>query len=236
MTGQQTIDAFDVYYDKIANLAAQGYIDSEKLLFLNNAQDDFVKERVFGKNFQPPAFDDNEKRVADIRPLIKSATFGTAVSGIYGNSIRTDPYGSDNRFLYEIKLDVQLSRTNPTIYRKFVSCTKIRQEDAGKFRSTEFNRLWFKYPVYFGTREDGLHIIADYYTSFYDYARVDYVSRPFTITALTTDFDGGLADGRMSLEPHTHQEIVNMAVWDALGISGDERVQIATAKTQVRTA
>jgi hypothetical protein len=236
MTGQQMLDAFDVYFDKIANLAAPPYIDSEKLLFLNNAQDDFVKERVFGKNFQPPAFDDNEKRVADIRPLVKSSPFGTAASGIYGNSIRTDPYNSDNRFLYEIKVDVQLSRTNPTFTQKYIPCTKINQEDAGKFRSTEFNRLWFKYPVYFGTREDGIHIIGDYYTSFYDYCRIDFVSRPFTITALTTDFDGGLADGRMSLEPHTHQEIVNMAVWDALDVSGDKRIQTATAKTQIKTA
>jgi hypothetical protein len=235
MTGQQMIDAFDVYYDKIANLAAPGYIESEKLLFLNNAQDDFIKERVFGKNFQPPAFDDNEKRVADIRPLVKNLQLGTAVSGIYGNSIRVDPYNTDNRFIYMIKLEVQLSRTNPIITQKFIPCKKIEQEDAGNFRSTEFNRLWFKHPVYFGTREDGVHIIGDYYTSFYDYAKVDYVSRPFTITASTIDFTGQLADGRQSLENHTHMEIVRMAVWDALGISGDQRIQMAIADKQVKT-
>ncbi len=235
MTGQQMIDAFDVYYDKIANLAAPGYNDGEKLLFLNNAQDDFVKERVFGKNFQPPSFDDNEKRVADIRPLVESSPILTAVSGIYGNSIRCDPYSSNTRFLYEISVHVMLSRTNPTITQKYIPCKKIDHTEAGKFRATEFNRLWFKEPVYFGTREDGIHIIGDHYTSFYDYARVDFVRRPFSITDSTIDFVGSFADGRMSLEPHTHQEIVWMAVWDALGISGDQRIQFAMADKQVKT-
>jgi len=229
------IEAFDQYYDKIANLSAPGYQEAEKLLFLNNAQDEFIKERTFGKNFQPPAFDNSEKRVADIRPIVKSVQMGTAVSGIYGNSIRTDPYTADPRFMYMIKLDVQLSRTNPTITQKFIPCMKIEQELAGKFRSTEFNRLWFKNPVYFGTMNDGVHIIGDYYTSFYDYARVDFVSRPFTITASFMDFTGELADGRMSLEPHTHQEIVDIAVRHAVSTSGDVRYQSKMAEQQVKT-
>ena len=59
MTGPEILTAFDQYYDKITNFQAPGYLEAEKLLFLNNAQDDFVKERTFGENFQPPAFDDN---------------------------------------------------------------------------------------------------------------------------------------------------------------------------------
>ena len=229
------IDAFLQYYDRITNFSAKGYEESEILLFLNNAQDEFVKERVFGKNFQPPAFDDNEKRVADIRPLIQSAPISTAVSGIYGNSIRTDPYNSDPRFIYLVSMDVQLSRTNPTITQKYIPCREISIIDAGRFRATEFNKLWFKKPVYFGTRDDGIHIIGDYYTSFYDYARVNYVSQPWAITASSQEFDGTYADTWMSLEPQTHQEIVDIAVRHAMQSQQDPRWQTQIGEQKIKT-
>jgi len=229
------ITSFLQYYDRITNFSAKGYEEDEILLFLNNAQDEFVKERTFGTNFQPPAFDDNEKRVADIRTIVKSTQIATAASGIYGNSIRTDPYATDSRYLYMIKMDVQLSRTNPTITQKFIPCKRIDQIDAGKFRSTEFNRTWFKHPVYFGTKEDGINIIGDYYTTFYDYARIDYVSRPFTITATTQEFDGTLADTWMSLESHIHQEIVDMAVDAARGAGREQKSQVDVIEERART-
>ncbi|KKP51373.1 MAG: hypothetical protein UR43_C0022G0011, partial [candidate division TM6 bacterium GW2011_GWF2_33_332] len=64
------IESFLLYYDRITSFSAPGYQTAEILVFLNNAQDDFIKDRMFGQNFQPPAFEDNQRRVADLRTIV----------------------------------------------------------------------------------------------------------------------------------------------------------------------
>lgn len=235
MTGAEMITSFLQYYDRITNFTAKGYETDEILLFLNNAQDEFIKDRVFGMNFQPPAFDDNEKRVADIRPLVEFFVMATSVSAVYGNSVVVNPYDTDSSFMYCMKLDVRVTRTNPVITQEYLPAKNIRLEDAGNFKNSVFNRLWFKNPVYFGARDSGIFIIGDYYTTTMDSVRINYVRRPITITAATTEFDGTYGIGIMSLEPHVHQEIVDMAVNAARGAGREQKSQIEVVEEKSRT-
>jgi hypothetical protein len=235
VTGSEMIASFLQYYDRITNFSAPGYEDGEILLFLNNAQDEFVKERTFGKNFQPPAFDDNEKRVADIRPLVSYDAENTSAASIYGNSVVISTYGVDAAFLYIVKLDVRVTRTNPTVTAEYIPAREIKMEDAGSFKDSVFNKAWFMNPVFFTVRDSGIYIIGDYYTTVMDNVRLNYVRRPKIIVAGMLEFNGNYQDGYMSLEPHVHQEIVNIAVRNALQVQMDPRWQSQVGEQQIKT-
>ena len=236
MIGSEILTAFDQYYDKITNFQAPGYLEAEKLLFLNNAQDEFVKERTFGKNFQPPAFDDNPKRVADIRSLVAHGSWALTEVSVYGtNSKSLNLYDEDSSFLYLMKASARITRTNPVMTAEYIPCREIKLGEAEGFKDTTLNRTWFKNPVYFSIRNIGLVIIADYYTTVLDYAKVEYVRQPYPITAAILDFNGTFASGYMSLESHVHQEIVDMAVRSAMHVSKDQRYQTQIAEGQIKS-
>ena len=236
MTGPEILFAFDQYYDKITNFQAPGYLEAEKLLFLNNAQDDFVKERTFGENFQPPAFDDNEKRVADIRPLVKLNNWSLTGAAQYGTNAKyVKPFDEDPTFLYLWKVSARVTRTNPVVSAEYIPCRRIKLEEAEGFKDTVFNRTWFKNPVYFDGRDIGLVVIADYYTTTMDYVNAEYVRQPYPITSTMAEFNGTFAAGYMSLEPHIHQEIVDLAVRQAMSVSKDQRYQTQIAEGQIKS-
>ena len=229
--------SFDQYYDKIANLSAPGYTAVEKLRFLNNAQDEFVTEKTFGKNFQPPAFDQNEKRVADIRLLLWTAVHTSLDSTNYGGSIYVPTYYVNPSVRFLLKVEVELSRTNPTITISYLTATKISINDVSKFQSTEFNRTWFKNPVYFNASNGFLFVMVDYYTTLATYGnvRVTHVRKPQAITEVIADYTGVYSINYLSIESHLHQDIVAKAVRHAMGTSGDQRYQIQAVEQQLKT-
>jgi len=231
MTVNEMITSFSQYYDKMTNLAAPGYEDSEILLFLNNAQDNFIKERMFGEKFRPPAFEDNQKRVADLRPLMTGVLATVYSNNSYfsrskGISLSID--ASDLMFI--INLSAQVTRTEPIMTKEWIKCDFVKIEYARKFDTTGFNKPRFKRPKYY-VSGDVVYIIFDAYTTGYldtDHkCHLGYIKKP---TAL-------IVDGGCDLEDYTHQEIVDMAVREAMQVSQDQRfetkvIEEKTVKTQ----
>jgi len=221
MTGQEMIDSFYQYYDRITNFSAPGYETDEVLLFLNNAQDEFIKDRAFGKGFQPPALEDNQKRVADLRPLITNITKSVAPGASDGLHYTTGP--SD--YLYYITSMAKVTRTNPTINAEFVECKYIKNEEQKKFLHSAVNVTHHINPVVFSDNyfTNNLWIQADSYTTI-SHIGLSYISQP---TAIET----GAAS---VLEDHTHQEIVDIAVRQALQVQQDPRWQSQVAEQKIK--
>jgi hypothetical protein len=237
MTGSEMIEAFRLYYDRITSFSAPGYLDDEILIFLNNAQNDFIKERVFGKDFQPPAMDDNQKRVVDLFPLstmanITSVSYTTEYVGSY-NISKTS--ATLTNVLYTIGMSARVTRTNPDITQEYVLCRKIKIENVGRFLNSATNKTHFVSPVYI-ERHDGYYIIADNYTTSIDRAKIDIVRKPQTITETIADYNGTYSSGYMSLHTSVHQEIVDMAVRQALQVSQDPRWQSSVAEGQIKNS
>ncbi len=237
MIGSVAISTFKIYYDRITSFSAPGYNDDEILIFLNSAQDEFVKERTFGKNFQPPAFEDNQKRVADISPLITIVTdIVTASDTTYGNSYKllkeTFPTLA---LLWIVNVQVKCTRSGyPVIATaQFIDCDLIKSEDAGKFRSSDVNKPHFINPKWF---QDLLNLwfIADEYTTMSTEANITYVREPKPIIAASTEFDGTWTTGIMSLNPIVHQEIVDIAVRQALQVQQDPRLKTKVEEQMIR--
>lgn len=219
------ITAFLVQYDYISSGSAPGYTTDEILLFINNAQDEFIKERMFGKNFQPPAFEQNQKRVADLQTLINSVALSAYNTGTayYGESRYTIP--TSPAFLYYIDVLATVSRSAyPSMTSKIVKCEYINHASAPKYLDSEINRTHFINPV--AWIDNGLlHIIKDRFTTL-SLVSLVYIKKPNAIANNSSS---------PSVPLHTHTEIVDLAVWKALQVTGDPRWQTATAEKQLKT-
>jgi len=246
MTGSQMIESFLVHYDRISSFSAPEYTQEEILLFLNNAQNDFVTETVFGKNYQPPAFEDNDKRVVDILPLIAREIVSSSrisASTKYGNSwycnrqdVLYNPYFDGSAVLYTIGIEALMTRSNPYVNNAYVPCKRIKTENVGKFiTSGNINRPYFVHPVFIEESE-GYYIIGDYYTTSILGLRASCIQRPTPITAATIDYVGAYGVGSMCIHPNAHQRIVDLAVRQALAPIQDPRYQMAVSENQIKTS
>ncbi|NJO07983.1 MAG: hypothetical protein HC876_22065 [Chloroflexaceae bacterium] len=239
MNGTGIIEAFKTYLDIKTSLTAPGYEDDEVLLFLNNAQDQFISQRLFGKNFQPPAFEDNPKRVADILPLVRRQGLASALisaATTYGSGAYLIDKSTlyNGRVLYNIELDVRVTRSNPVSVDEFYRCERIKHESIGRFIQSKANKTHFLYPK-ITEDKDYYYVICDSHTTLVDYARGVFIVRPYPITATGLEYDGTYGATHMSLRPETHQEIVDIATTDALQILGDPRWQSKLSNEQLQT-
>jgi len=237
MTGAEAIESFLIHYDLKTSFSAQGFTNDEILLFLNNAQDQFIKDKVFGENFQPPVFADNQKRVVDVLPLVKRDYIpGIITDSLYGSNSYEASKGVmfSGRTLYLVELEAKVTRTNPIMTAEYVRCEHIKTENLGRFIPSATNRTYFIYPKIV---EDvyNYYIICDYYTTLISEVRATVILRPYPITATSMEFDGTYSNLYMSLDTSVHQEIVDMAVAAALQTSGDKRYQTKVHEDQKNT-
>lgn len=233
------IESFLIHYDRVTSFSAPGYLTDEILLFLNNGQDQFIKDKVFGQNFQPPAFEDNQKRVVDILPLVRRSlitsgslspqvNYGASSYGITKLSIES------GRVLYAIDIEARVTRTEPVATEQYYRCDRIKHEYVGKFTQSNTNKTHYLYPK---VTEDKnyYYIICDSYTTLVDAARLTVVVMPYPITNSISDYNGTYGSGYMSLKNEVHQEIVDIAVQQALQTISDPRWQTKVNQEQIDT-
>jgi len=223
MTVNQMIESFLVYYDRITSFSAPGYTSGEIVLFLNNAQDDFIKDRMFGQNFQPPAFEDNQRRVADLQTLSvlrNPALFGTDSLGCILYSLPTNPI-----FLYAIKCIATCTRTGYPLVTtgELFECRFIKSEEISKLISTVHNKTHFITP-YCTISETYIKIVVDRFTT-NSAILLQYIKKPTEL----------IAGGDCDLPTHTHQEVVDIAVRQALQVLQDPRWQTAVTEEKLKS-
>jgi hypothetical protein len=221
MTVNEMLESFLVYYDRITSFSAPGYEAVEKLLFLNNAQNDFIKDRMFGQNFQPPAFEDNQRRVADLRTLVTSLNLIYVSQDSHGARQYTIPVD----FMFAIKAYAICSRSAyPVILSsEEFECRFIKSEEVGKFLSTTYNKTHFLKPV---ISISGLYakVIVDRFTT-NSTLSLQYIKKPMILA------ENGICD----MPVHTHQEIVDMAVRQALQAIQDPRWQSSVTEEKIKS-
>jgi hypothetical protein len=221
MTVNEMITSFLVYYDRITSFSAPGYENSEKLLFLNNGQDDFIKDRMFGQNFQPPAFEDNQKRVADLRTLITSG----ALSYTSTDALGLRQYTLPADFLYSIKAFATCTRTGYPIIGtgELMECNFVKSEEIGKLLNTTYNRTHFIKP-FISISGTSVHLIVDRFTT-NTALTLHYIKKPAAL----------IVGGSCDLPVHTHQEVVEIAVRQALQVLQDPRWNTAVSEEKLKS-
>jgi hypothetical protein len=176
---------------------------------------------MFGKNFQPPAFEDNQKRVADLRTLIVIANL--TYSG--NDSIGARQFTVPTNFMFAIKALAQCTRSAyPVISSsEYIECNFIKSEETGKFINTTYNRTHYLKP-YITISGTSAHLIIDRFT-INTVLTLHYIKIP---TAL-------IANGSCDLPIYTHQEIIDLAVRQALQATQDPRWQTSVAEEKIKT-
>jgi len=222
------ITSFKQYYDKITNLAAPGYKPAEILLFLNNAQDEFIRNLVFGTDNQPLASDHIQRRAADLRPIIgRSLQVPTGpISGLYNEWQVALEDITD--FQYLLSAQVKLTRTNYPIVAsaEFMPAKIVDSMEWQSFQGGVVSNRMILHKIPLLVEEPNLKLTVDEYTT-PTQVNVNYTKIPTPIenSAIIPD-----------LSVHTHQLIVDIAVRQALATSQDKRWQSQVAEQQIKSA
>jgi hypothetical protein len=221
MTVNEMLESFLVYYDRITSFSAPGYEAAEKLLFLNNAQNDFIKDRMFGQNFQPPAFEDNQRRVADLHTLINR--WGLVYSG--NDTLGWRSYTLPTVFMFFIKAIAVGTRTNYPVISSSENfeCDYIKQENIMKFTSSSVNKTHFIKPVVY-IADGHIQVMGDRFTTI-SALTLQYLRKPTVL----------VENGTCDMPEHTHQEIVDMAVRQALQAIQDPRWQSSVTEEKIKS-
>jgi hypothetical protein len=244
LTAQDMRENFLVLYDKVANFAAPGYEDEEISLFLTKAQDQLVKRYYNYKgNKYKEGFEETEKRRKDLSELIRHSDIdcsslnagtqpGASTNGIFVD-LPTDASGN-NLVLYTLREEIAISNAQDTCYAdgtiievKPVTHDEYTAGVRNPFKRPDITKAWrldFSSDTNGPRRHelitDGSYRIATY--------KLRYLKIP---TDIKVDTLGG-NNIDCELNASMHQEIVDVAVRIAAGITDPATYQIKVNEEQ----
>lgn len=236
MTTTEFRDYVLVTYDSISNFAAPGYEDADINLFLNAAQEDFVKSLYNGlSNIGRVGFEETEKRSKDLSELKRFADITATTAGNHGsNSLFVE---LPENYLYTVNEEATISFTScGTTASERVSVKPIREDyynaniknpykrpHNGLVWRMDASRTLDTAPVT-GTAKRHELILGDN-TTFNTY-HVSYIVHPREIDITDTSNTTGSCE----LDPSTHRAIADMAVQYMLEAARQPRFQTSVFK------
>jgi hypothetical protein len=235
MTAAQMKTRFLILYDKITNLAAPGYEDSEITELFNKAQLQFVKTRYNYKGNQyGEGFEETEKRRKDLAELVRNVNLTTLNQSADQNGVT--PFGVfydlPSEFLYTLREEITISSTDTCVNGDRILVKPITHDEYSinvknpfsKPDATQAWRLDFSRDLSQGPTNDKQRheVITDgtYTVTLY---HVRYLKVPSDI--LISD-DPNIPSVDCELNPTVHEELVDAAVRMAAGITDPQSYQI----------
>lgn len=234
MTAGEMKDLFLILYDKITNLAAPGYTDAEISDFLNKAQLQFVKRRYSEKGNQyQEGFEETEKRRKDLAQLTRNleAPLSSDQTGASPNGYFYDlPEG----YLYTLREEATIVSTDECIDGNRINIKPITHDEysinlLNPFKKPDKTVVWrldfsnvgaVISPTVTTKRHelvtDGNYTIGTYH--------VRYLHIPANIDIIN--------DIGSELDPSVHDELVDIAVRIAAGITDPATYQIKMMEEQ----
>lgn len=201
MTALQMQVAFEIETSQIDSTLKP--ISSDIFYWLNQATNKFVKTRYSGVNFKRESFEQSQKRIDDLRTLIKEVAINTTQGGTKPNAwIATIP--TDYMFTVGEEVQIQFTKgINIITSRQAVleiNSDRYTEELKNVFSEYHLHDNWAN-PMrlysntYVELISDGTYSIPIYY--------LRYISKPTAIS---------LPSVNSNLPEHTHTEIVKIAV------------------------
>jgi len=188
----------------------------EIFYWINKAVEKFIKTRYSGINFKREAFEQTQKRIDDLRSLVKEVDITSNVPGSKPNSII---FNLPVDYLFTVGEECMISfLKGVTTINSREGITEItndryRQEIDNHFSEFRLYSDWARplrlfYGTYVELISDGQYTIPHYY--------VTYISKPTAIE---------LPSNNCNLPEQTHSEIVKLAVSMFLENIKDPRYQ-----------
>lgn len=230
MTISEMHIAFKLELDKTESLQYPAFLSEEIDYWLNRAVKQFTKTRYSGINPKGQGFEQSQKRIDDLRKLIREITVPcTNVNAIKPNSyILTDGFNNvaftDNPYWMSLGEEVTISYTSTTSNRGSRATKRVGVIDitADNYRAKIDDPLSDHILHYDEAKplrlfyNDTIEFITDEQYSVTE-AFIRYIKRPAEVS-YTNNIDCDLAD-------HTHDEIVSLAVKLALDNIEQPRLQ-----------
>lgn len=210
-------EEFLVGYDKVASLAAPGYIDSEISMFLSQAQERFVKQRLHPKgNKYQEGFEETEKRRKDLSAVTKTGE-GTV-------SATQDDIISTNSVIFDMPDDYWLTSVEwvetDDECKEFKEVNPITHDEYFAINENPFKKPSVDKVLRLDVQPIN-NIVRHEILGSDEFNILKY---KFRYIKNLTDIDVE-NDITSELHPMTHREIVGMAVTIALENSQEPRVQ-----------
>ena len=223
MTISEMHTAWNLELDKIDSLQYPSFTDNERDYWLNRGIRKFVKTRYSGVNSKKEGFEQTQKRIDDLRTLVREVTVPCTSTG----SIKPNGYvlttGFDNAVFatepYWLSLGEEVLLTlsdNSTIRQGVTEVTsdEYRFEIDNPYSSFRLHygnakplRLFYDNTIEFVS--DSTYVVTTAY--------VRYIKAPDEVALATTSCD---------LPEHTHDEIVSLSV--QLALEGIEQPRLQT--------
>jgi len=212
-------DAVKLGLDKTSSLELPAFELEELNYWLNEAQLQLVKQKMYGNNYRGEGFEDSGKRIDDLNPLVSESTQTALTSHPFYPNVKilnTININVENGgleipadYMFYISSSVEYSNSNPDYdpTRKIVETVPILQNNIKNFIQTEFNTPYIKTPyVYFYDNKIGY--IHDPYKDI-EYAYIKFIKRPGEL------IDSAPSSGQVTeseLPEQVHPEIVSLTV------------------------
>jgi len=213
MTISEMHDAFKLELDKIESLQYPSFTTNEIDYWLNRAIREFVKTRYSGINPKREGFEQSQKRIDDLRTLVREVTVPCTITGAIkpNGYVLTDGFGnaqfSTAAYWLSLGEEVSITPTGSTAIRQGV--TEITYDEY----TYELDNPYSTYRLHYGKAKplrlfynNTIEFISDG-TYAVNNAYIRYIKSPVEVVYSTIDCD---------LPENTHDEIVSLSVRLAL--------------------
>lgn len=214
--------------DRLDSSAYPDFLTEQVDYFLNEAYLRYVKTRYSGNNFARESFEQVQKRIDDLRLLVK-----TDYSAITTNVVETNEYlasldtlfsdeahitSSSNKYMLYLRGSVKVSSNN--CLSSYKSIRIIRQDEIEIVKTHPFKKSTIHDPAgYFIGNKLSIMTNGDFTV---DNFKLTYLKYPVTVSL----------SGNVTFETaeHTHKEIVELAAYIAL-----ENIESQRQQTKLQT-
>jgi len=220
MTLTEAHRMFKIYLDK---LASESYAEVSSLeidIFLQNASDEFAKTRYGKNNVYRAGFEEIQKRTDDLRTLVvtrfpeltevpyEDNTYRISTSTLFSDEEKQ--VSVDEVYWFYLKSRALVNDINCGL--KYKECKQIQQDDLNKVLKDPFNKpTKDRVILYF---ESGDIFVKCAETNTIDNFKLTFLKQPARVNVDITR--GPIVE--FDLPEHTHEEIVKMAVKDAIEV------------------
>lgn len=205
MTVSEMHNAFRQQIDKSTSLTGSVDFLSEEIdYWLNEAQERFIKQRMFGTNYKQLVFEQNEKRIDDLRTLVVTSTKYTLTQSTTASNMKygsLDVAPSTAPYLYYVNSSVYNSSSV-----QLQSGNVMQEMYINDYIKDFINNPYIRRPLVLITGSIISFIHSDEFIPIqYD---ITYIKKPMV---LTIDTPGTYETNTCELSEQTHKEIVTLA-------------------------
>ncbi len=203
MTIQEFHTAIDIEVDKSLDFEYPYLLPETKDYWLNKAQERFIKSRAFGNNVFRTSFEETEKRIDDLRTIVKigTAITPTSVGTIYSSALPND-------YLYLVRHQCYTTYSGCST-PDLVSGIQVKNDELNILLKDPFWEPVPTEPLYYVL---GNSIVYETQGSFVVTSTLLTYIKTYTKFRYGTQYISVTTDTNTELPVHTHQEIVDIAV------------------------